>query len=255
MSQPLEPGYQTWNTSKFTSDILPDQIHLWRIRLDGAGNRDEELTEVLSAEEHERALRFHFDQHRNRFIRTHGILRLIFSKYTGIDAGKLTFGAGSQGKPFLESAHNRDIRFNLSHSGDLMILGIAISRELGVDVEVINEKVEWQQIAASYFNAYEMEKISRLTGRSEQLRAFYRVWTMKEAYLKALGDGLAGGLDKAVVNLEPNNQDIFLSLPGGEHEKRRWQVITFYPAAGACGAVVTFRDQTPIKLIQYDWKG
>lgn len=255
MSQPVDYSNLTWNTAQYPPDILPDQVHVWRIRLDGVENRDEDLTAVLSAEERERALRFHFDQHRSRFIRTHGILRIILSKYTGVEVEKLTFGAGSHGKPFLEADQNREIRFNLSHSGDLMILGIAKDRELGVDVELINEKVEWQQIAVNYFNAYEMEKISCLPDWAEQLRAFYRVWTMKEAYLKARGDGLAGGLDKAVVNLEPDNLDIFLSLPGGEDEKRRWQVITFHPATGACGAVVALKGQMPVKLIQYDWKG
>ncbi len=103
--------------------------------------------------------------------------------------------------------------------------------------------VEWKQIAVNFFNAGEMEGIASLPTKIEQLRAFYRVWTLKEAYLKANGDGLAGGLDQVVVNLDPDDPELFLAFPGGENEKRRWQAVTFRPAAGACGALVAQRGQ------------
>ncbi len=252
MSQPTEPENPTWNPSTNRPELLPNQVHLWRVRLDGVGYQDEHLAEVLSAEEQGRAQRFQFDQHRQRFIRTHAISRMILSKYTGIDPARLVFGAGARGKPFL--VYERSVPyFNLSHSGDLMILGIADDLGLGVDVEIINNQLEWKQIAANFFDAAEMKGIASLSTQIEQLRAFYRVWTLKEAYLKARGDGLAGGLDQVVVNLEPRNPELFLAFGGGENEKRRWQAITFRPAAGACGALVAQRGQIPFKVVQVDW--
>ncbi len=226
---------------------------MWRVRLDGVGYQDERLAAVLSAEERERAQRFHFDQHRQRFVRTHAISRMILSKYTGIDPSQLVFGTGARGKPYLWVPHISLPQFNLSHSGDLMVLGIAMNLELGVDVEIINDRVEWKQIAANFFNADEMLRIASLPTQTGQLKAFYRVWTLKEAYLKAMGDGLAGGLDQVIVNLEPAEPELFLAFPGGENEKRRWQAITFRPAVGACGALVAQRGQSPFSVVQYDW--
>jgi 4'-phosphopantetheinyl transferase len=252
MSLPFEPKDLSWMRSKTYPDLLPDSVHLWRVRLDGVGYQDERLAALLSPEEQERAQRFLFGPHRQRFIRTHGIYRMILSKYSGIDPARITFGVGARGKPFLVPAPNR-LRFNLSHSGDLMILGIAIDLELGVDVEVINHQLNWTQIAGNYFNDYEMAEIGRLPSKIEQLRAFYRVWTLKEAYLKARGDGLPGGLDQVVVNLESETQGLFLAFPGGENEKHRWQAISFRPATGACGAVVAQQGHLPMKVIQYDW--
>ena len=252
MNHLTEPENTTWNPSNNHPELLPNQVHLWRVRLDGVGYQDERLAAVLSVEEQERAQRFHFDQHRQRFIRTHAISRMILAKYTGIEPARLAFGAGARGKPFLVDEHSVPC-FNLSHSGDLMILGIADNLDLGVDVEIINDQVEWKQIAANFFNAGEMEKIASLPTEIEQLRSFYRVWTLKEAYLKARGDGLAGGLEQVVVNLDPGNPELFLAFPGGENEKRRWQAITFRPTAGACGALVAQRGQIPFKVVQYDW--
>jgi 4'-phosphopantetheinyl transferase len=249
----LEPENTTWNFLNTVPLIVPDQVHLWRVRLDGVGYQDVHLMAVLSVEEQDRAHKFHFDQHRYRFIRTHGISRMILAKYTGIEPEKLEIEVGARGKPFLAPVQNRLIHFNLSHSGDLMILAIAMNLELGVDVEIINSILEWSQIAANYFNEYEMQAIAGLPTKNEQLHAFYRVWTIKEAYLKARGDGLAGGLDKVVINLEQGSSEIFLALPGGEDEKRRWQAKTFRPATGACGAVVAQQGQSSIELFQYDW--
>ena len=249
----MEPEIKNWNFLNTVPKIVPDQVHLWRVRLDGVGYQDERLTAVLSAEERIRAFRFHFDRHRDRFIRTHGISRMILAKYTGIEPEKLEFGLGLRGKPYIAPVQNRLLRFNLSHSGDLMILAIAMNLELGVDVELINTQLEWSQIAANYFNEYEMQAIAGLPTKIDQLRAFYRVWTIKEAYLKARGDGMIGGLDKVVINLAQGAPEIFLALPGGEDEKRRWQAKLFRPATGACGAVVAQQGQSPIELIQYDW--
>ena len=253
MNSLYENEDQAWPSPTTFPKISSDQIHLWRVRLDGVGYQDERLAAVLSVEEQERAQRFRFDQHRFRFIRTHAITRMILAKYTSVDPSLLTFASGPRGKPFLAPDQHQHLRFNLSHSGDLMVLGIAVDHELGVDVEVINDQVEWRQVAVNYFNQYELEGITSIPTRNQQLITFYRVWTIKEAYLKARGDGLTAGLDGVVVNLEPTDPDIFLQLPGGEKEKRRWQVSTFRPAAGACGAVVVQRSQLPLRLIQYNW--
>jgi 4'-phosphopantetheinyl transferase len=253
MSQFREPENPIWNSPDPNPEILPNQVHLWRVRLDGVGYRDERLAAVLSAEEQERAQRFHFDQHRQRFIRTHGILREILAKYTRIDPARLAFATGSHGKPFLIPDQPYMPRFNLSHSGDLMVLGVAVDLELGVDVEIINDRVEWKHVAADFFNPEEIVGIASLPTLIEQLKAFYRVWTLKEAYLKARRDGLAGGLDRVVVNLDPGKPELFLAFPGGENEKRRWQANTFRPAAGACGALVAQRGQSTFNIIQYNW--
>ena len=189
MGLSTDPENTAWVTPNTDPEIIPDQVHLWRVRLDGVGYQDEHLARVMSGEEQERAYRFYFDQHRQRFIRTHGICRMILAKYTGIEPAKLGFGIAARGKPFLQPGQNNQLRFNLSHSGDLMILGITLNLELGVDVEVFSDRVEWAQIASNYFNEVEMQGISGLPTQTERLRAFYRVWTIKKLILRRMEMG------------------------------------------------------------------
>jgi 4'-phosphopantetheinyl transferase len=251
----LPIGNLSWDLPPITPDLKKDQLHVWRVRLDGVENQDDALWKLLSPAEQERAERFHFDQHRFRFLRSHGTLRLILSRYTGIAPEQLCMQSTPLGKPYLSGVEGLDLRFNLSHSGYWMLVGVGMGRELGVDVELLYEKIDWQMIAAGYFSAQEKIAILGLAREQDQLEAFFRVWTIKEAYLKAIGKGLSGGLEQAVVQVQPGMPGKFLALPAGENELRRWQVYSLQPASGAVGAAVVERGEGNLQLIQYHWKG
>jgi 4'-phosphopantetheinyl transferase len=236
----------SWQPPPENPQIQPGEIHLWRAELNAPSAADWSL---LSPEEQQRAARFRFDLHRARFVRAHAITRLILASYTGIPPHQLQIEVNRFGKPFLANA----VRFNLSHSGGLMLLGVTAGLEIGVDVEIHAEDLDWRQIAANYFSPREIAIIEGPTQDGARQAEFYRLWTLKEAYLKASGQGLAGKLDQVEVQLGPEGELTFLSLPGGENEKHRWQVFVFKPASGASGAVVVEKSQTAIRLLPYYW--
>ncbi len=244
-----------WETPPRALELTTDQVHIWRVRLDGVENEDDRLWQTLSPQERERVQRFHFDQHRLRYLRAHGACRAILARYTGLAPEALRIEATPRGKPFLIDTHRLDLRFNLSHSGDWMVIGLACGREIGVDVELIARDIDWKAIASGYFHASEMRAIQDFAAPDVQVAAFYRVWTVKEAYLKAVGKGLAGGLDQVVVQVGPGLSAVFKELPGGENELRRWQVFSFQPAGGAVGAALVEKDSNPLQLTCYHWGG
>jgi 4'-phosphopantetheinyl transferase len=242
-----------WEQPEARVIIQPGEVHLWRVRLDGVGTDDEILWGFLSANEQERAHRFRFDLLRQRFLRTHAISRNILARYQGIPAGDLAIQTLPEGKPYLADSGGLDLKFNLSHSGDLMVMGVSRQVEVGVDVEVHSDSLDWRQIARSYFQPAELETLEKIEGGETQKVSFYLIWTMKEAYLKACGQGIAAGLRQTIVNLKMGFPPVFETLPGGDDEIRRWQVILFQPATGASGAVVIERGSEPYRIIRYDW--
>lgn len=244
-----------WERPPANLVLASNQVHIWRVRLDGVENEDELLWKMLSPGERDRAGRFRFDQLRFRFLRSHGILRAVLSRYTGIPADILPIETAVGGKPYLGVQAGSGLRFNLSHSGDWMVVGIAALHELGVDIEINAREVEWKLIAQDYFHPREIEAIAGLAEPIQQLKAFFRVWTLKEAYLKAVGSGLAGGLEQVEVKVADGGPAIFINLPGEEIEKRRWQVFSFQPGSGAFGSAVVERLDQDIQLIRYHWRG
>jgi 4'-phosphopantetheinyl transferase len=228
---------ELWQPANLAPQSNPAEIHLWRAWLTERSGEDETGWQVLSAEERARAGRFHFSLHRQRFVRSHALVRGILALYTGLPPAELQFRSAANGKPGL--AHAGGLRFNLSHSEDLMVLAVGWRGALGVDIEVHSERLVWRDIAGNYFSPRELLTIEAEADEAARLAKFYRAWTLKEAYLKALGDGLAGLLEQVEVDLENLADPDFSRLPGGELEQHRWQVYGFKPASGASGALVT----------------
>ena len=162
---------------------------------DGALARSEA---VLSAAERDRAARFHFDRHRGRFIASRVALRDLLARELGCSPATLEFQAGPHGKPTLAGD---PLHFNLSRSEDLCLIAIA-DAPVGVDVEFRREDPYLLRVARRFFSETEVEELRGLA-EDEQLPAFFRIWSRKEAYIKALGLGLSLPLDSFDVSLEP----------------------------------------------------
>jgi 4'-phosphopantetheinyl transferase len=210
------------------------EIHLWSIPLDPPAHLLDELGRSLSPDEWERARRFRFEIHRRRFIAGRGSLRALLAAYLGERPAALAFAYGDRGKPDL--AGDPWLRFNLSHSEDLGLLGLVRGRPLGVDVEYRKEMSDLEQIASRFFSASENADLARVptAGKKE---AFFNCWTRKEAYLKAVGVGLAAPLDSFVVTLVPGEEPRMLSLEGDRERAARWFYHHLEPAPGYVGAL------------------
>jgi 4'-phosphopantetheinyl transferase len=164
-------------------------VHVWCVDTTAVAD-----AAVLSYEEREAAARFRFERDRNRYVTSHAHLRNILSRYVGAAAGELEFGKERLGKPFLASPE-RKAAFNLSHSGCLALVAISSGPEVGVDIERIRDEVDLDSVARGVFAARENGWLRSLDS-SERLRGFYRLWTLKEACLKAAGTGLTLAPDR-----------------------------------------------------------
>jgi 4'-phosphopantetheinyl transferase len=213
-----------------------DQVQVWT----AAVPDDKELTalnRMLSASERERAERFLVPEPRRQFVFGRALLRQLLGACLTIDPATVAFGSGPRGKPFLEqSASDGDLRFNLSHSGSLVAVGLARGHEVGVDLEWMHHLAEWSPLAARIFSARELDELYALP-EPQQREAFFNGWTRKEAYLKATGEGLTDTLPAIEVALAPGQEPRLLRLSGDADAARQWTMRAIPLPRGFAGTV------------------
>jgi 4'-phosphopantetheinyl transferase len=177
---------------------------------------------LLSQAELERSARFRFEEDRQRYVYGRGLLRELAGSYLGAQPKHLEFSYTANGKPQLTSASkDQGLSFNLSHSGARLLLAFAWNREVGVDVELVRRDVETVQIAQRYFSQAEQRELVALES-AEQIPAFFRCWTRKEAYVKAVGGGLSLPLSQFDVALLPDEPAELLATRPDPAEAARW---------------------------------
>lgn len=195
------------------------------------------MQELLSADERQRAARFHFEMHRNRFVLGHGFLRAILGNYLRIDPAAIRFHYAPTGKPSLAAPEGgQSLCFNMSDSGELALYAICLNRRIGIDVECIRVVSEMHEIAKRYFAPEEFNELCSLP-TSLQQEGFFRCWTRKEAYLKAIGEGLGVPLDQFVVSIAPKEVARVVSILGDPEEASRWSVRELTPTLNHLGAL------------------
>ncbi len=224
--------------------LAADSVHVWRIDLDVDADVRRRLAAPLSLDERARATRFRTETLTRRYQAAHGALRAILAGYLGKAPDTLTFAASAQGKPHL--ADDPALDFNLSHSGPIALLAVARARPVGVDVEQVRALPEAGLIAERFFAPAEVEAWSRFNSAA-QTRAFFACWTRKEAYLKALGSGLARPLDSFVVSVDPDAPASLLSDAHDVQAVERWHLAALDPGPDAIGAVAV---ATPLDAVE-----
>ena len=222
-----------WETPSSWPRLRDDEIHVWGVELDEAVAAPA-LAACLSADERARASGLPSSAHRRRFVAARATLRQLLGRYLGQAPGALVFAPGAHGKPFLLEG---GLHFNVSHTHGLALYAMASACEVGVDVEWMRPQVAHEQISARFFSREEQEALAQ-TPAEERRVAFYHIWTRKEAYLKARGDGIAAGLGSFAVSLAA---EAFLRSDEG----RRWKLLAWEPADGyaaaLCGAGVDWQ--------------
>lgn len=181
------PG--TWRSAIAVAHAPPltlGQVHLWHLELGDAPSPDPHAG--LDPGETARAMRFHFERDRARYVRAHRALRRILAGYLAREPLAVRIGVEPAGKPFLEEGDG--LEFNLTHSGERGLLAVARRGPLGVDLEILAGRGDVVAIARTVFTAPEIDAL-QACAPAERTRAFLTGWTRKEAYLKALGVGLA----------------------------------------------------------------
>jgi len=217
--------------------IEADGVTVWQAR----GPADEATLErcrgVLSPEELTRAARFVVEPPRHHFIVARATLRVLLGDALHVDPQALEFEIGRFGKPSLP---NHDIEFNVSHSGDVVLVAIGAQSPLGVDVETERPHRDLLSLAQRFFAPGEVARLESLpeSGRAE---AFYRCWTRKEAYLKARGTGITLGLDTFEVAFLPGETEAVLRTPPDD-DPGNWNVFAIDAAPGHAAALIVARE-------------
>ena len=210
-------------------------LHVWAIELNADDRVVAACHSLLSDAEKTRAARFFQDRHRRLYTLSHGSLRTLLGSYLKVPPASIQFRSGPAGKPFLADS-NAALQFNVSDSGDLALIGLARGGEIGVDVEYVKRMADMESIARHFFSPEECSDLLSLK-EDDRAEAFFRCWTRKEAYLKALGDGLAAPLDSFQVTLRANEEPRLLrtALAGGE--TAHWHMHHLAPAPDYLGAI------------------
>lgn len=230
------------------------QVHLWRASLQPQTPVLERLNSFLSPPERNRAARFRFPKDQLRFTAARAILREILSRYTGCPPSELEFGYGPAGKPFLlnEDGAPSELEFNLAHSHGLAFYGIARNASVGVDLERIRDGLDVEKLSARFFTPAEAELLRSLPEPQRRL-AFFRAWTRKEAFLKALGQGLRAGLASCEVSLEAGSDDTLISYSGDAQAPRRWRLLDVPVHPEFCAALAVENRHKP--TCRWEWPG
>jgi len=210
-------------------------VRLWWLRLDSSQADVNACYEWLSSKERDRTERFKIERSRTAFVLTRGTLRSLLAQYLGKKPEELRFGYESWGKPFLEGESS--LRFNVSHTDGLALIGVVKERNIGVDVEKVKTETEVARLAERFFSRRENDDLKGLQG--DELRAaFFRCWTRKEAYIKARGEGLSLPLHQFDVSVARDERKALLATRPDALEADRWilrdvPVRTGYMAAVA----------------------
>ena len=193
---------------KFSTEMIryalePGEVHVWRTELVQPDDVLDKFWPTLDPDEADRARRFHFEKHRRGFVVGRGFLREVLGRYLDAKPESLQFAYGAYGKPALDGEHKSTrLRFNMSHSHNLALLGVTEDNEIGVDVEYMRADFAGADIAQRFFSRAEVATFNRLA-EEDRVAAFFRCWTRKEAFIKATGKGMSQSLDEFDVTLAP----------------------------------------------------
>jgi 4'-phosphopantetheinyl transferase len=234
--------------------LAPDEVHVWCVRLDVAPETSARLYATLTREERARCARFRFERDRQRFIVAHGVLHDLLGSYLETQPDRLSYAYNAFGKPDLSPEFGGRLKFNLSHSGGLGLIAITADSDVGIDLEHIRAQSDFADIARRFFSAAEADYLSALPSHL-CTEAFFNVWTKKEAYLKASGEGLAIPLDGFSVPLTADSVESPVDLYVASNDigpAKRWSLYTLQPAPGYIGALAI--EGTGWRLSQRPWK-
>jgi 4'-phosphopantetheinyl transferase len=243
---------RVWQAAPAEPRLGADRVDVWRIGLDRPAACRDRLAATLSADELERAERFAFPELRRRYLVARGALRQILGHYAGAAPGRLRFGYGRRGKPFLREPATGGLAFNLAHSDDTALCAVTRAGDVGVDLERRRPLDDLPGLAGRCFSQREQADLA-LVPPGDRVAAFFACWTRKEAYVKALGDGLAAPLHGFDVTLAPGEPAALLAIGGDRGPAGRWTLLDLPVGGEFTGAVAVAAPSVEPRLLR--WEG
>ncbi len=222
-----------------TARSLGTDIHIWCFRFSTDGKNLVRFTSALDDNEKARAKHFHFDRDRQHFVIRRGLQRKILAAYIGVDPQDITYREDRAEKPALVFSLDQPVlEFNASNSGAAGLLCVRRGGAVGIDLEVMTKQSALDLVAADNFTAAE-RAVLKNAGQEQWLGIFYRLWTQKEAALKAVGKGLSVS-PRQIEATQAGEELIMTGLFDDQtNASRDWSVRVFTPVSGSVAALVT----------------
>ncbi|WP_150451330.1 4'-phosphopantetheinyl transferase family protein [Arenibacter lacus] len=222
-------------------------VRIWYI--DASARIDSRYYEMLNACEKIRAEKYKFIKDKNMFITARSVLRMLSAFYLNKTPSQIEIKYGPFGKPYLYG-ENR-LKFNISHSGCRVVLAFCKQGAIGVDIEKIKTNFDVMEIAENYFSEMEVNALGAIP-QADQKKAFFRCWTRKESFLKAIGEGLSLPLDSFSVTLDDDKNAKLLETKWDPSEKEKWKMFAFVPDTNYMGAISVHSNIENIKYYRWD---
>jgi 4'-phosphopantetheinyl transferase len=223
-----------WPAGPLAPVLSADEVHVWAVALAVGPERLAKLLDLLDDEERRRAARYAHVPSRQQFIVSRAALRTLLGRYLDRAPQEVCFNSGPQGKPMLASPE--DVHFNVSHTQGLALIAVTLQGPVGIDVEQSRHCPTYLDMAERFFSPAEAAALRSLPAE-RSAEAFFHVWTRKEAFLKALGLGLAHGLERFEVVVPPDEPVRILHIDGDPAAGARWSLMELAPALGYVGAL------------------
>jgi 4'-phosphopantetheinyl transferase len=221
-----------WPAADPGDKLQEKEIHIWCANLEPVAEQLAKLQATLSDSEAKRADRFRFWRHRRRYITGRGILRELLGRYLEEHPADIEFSYSEFGKPFLA---DNNIHFNLSHSKETALFAFCFSADIGIDLEKIRPISDAEGIAERFFAPTEFARFQVLPEEQKD-EAFFACWTRKEAFIKAVGDGLSYPLSAFDVCFAPGREAKLNTIRGSKEEAARWSLFALSPVNGFTAA-------------------
>ena len=230
---------------------LSQLAHVWAAALNPLPETLAAFAESLAQDEQERARRFHFPVHRDRFIAGRGLLRRLLGSYLCVKPEAVQFGYGPNGKPMLAGhPESRPLSFNVAHAEDLLLIAVVTNGSIGVDVEKVRELSDSEDLVRRFFSSNECSQFLKLSA-AQKAAAFFNLWTRKEAWLKATGEGITHLLNQVEVSFLPGEPAHLVRLPADYLNGSIWSLYELAPQAGFTAALAIAGDDATVHWWRY----
>ncbi len=223
-------------------------VNVWYGDILLSASNDLDYWAMLDDQERKRADTFKQQTLQKKYIKTRGVLKAILARYLSVEPQQLTIESAEFGKPFINTDQN--LYFNLSHKGNRFVLAVSNIDEIGVDIEQDRGRQNLSALVKKCFSEQEAQYWYALP-EDQQTAMFYRFWVRKEAFVKAVGRGIALGLDQCVI--DPGEQSSFLTIPAVYGLATDWKILDIKLAEEDVCAVV-LKEGVEFEFKQRQWQ-
>jgi len=241
-------SHEQYLSTLHSQPLTDSDLHVWCASLNASPNDLVYYSSLLSPDEKARAGRFYFEVDRHNFIVGRGLLRSMLGAYLNLESSQIEFVYGQYGKPALKSSlTERVLEFNLSHSKDLALYIFSWGRKVGIDIEYIYPMPTMHEFAKEFFSLRE-NRLLNLLPEEQRLDMFFKIWTCKEALLKANGFGLTVPINQVEISLKADGSAVLSSASKNEGQAEDWRLELFNPAPGYQAAFTVEGGKKPVTL-------